>query len=873
MFCYNLSINRILTNTTKKGGEKKLIFNLLGGFFSTLGKLISRTVGIFFNALTELFYYVFMGIMYIINFCEEAFKKVAGIESLKINNTVVGGENSNDLVTFLIRNETVQNVFFSILLFSIVLLVIFTIVSFIKSEFEIEASKAAKWPIVQRAIKGLFHFLLVPAISLVAVFAVNVLTRAVWNLVSPNYDGSMLLSSCFRLGTQDANRARKEGSDYVAFLVFDAFDYNQGGTTNDKTKSPFSYYIQEIDPASQTVTFQNLGDVGTAGLTYTKKELYNVDKTNTTFAQRLVDVFAERIDNMFEIYGGIEFSSYGQNGRIYNKTTDLIYHPCDSDIVYHTDCSLWDMIDEYGYAPSMSYSNYAFMGKAFSKPYFDNPIIDFYYSFKDMSYILMIGSAMIIAWSLLNMCLMLVKRALELVIVFLIYPVATSLFPIDNGSAEGSARKEFQKRLVAIVAPIFAYNMFFILMELLKDISPFSGAMAPLFNVLFDVVVLVAGLSMLKQANSLFTGILGLGDLLTDASNIGKKTAGMAAGAALMATGVGVAGVKGAAALLNRTRNPSRNRQIDEENDRISELQQQRTTKEGEAETFKQQRQAKEEKLRRVRNPKKRQQLQKEANDLLNKENASRAEVSKIDEQMAQSQNRIDKLTLAKEGRRINKKGKVVNMIPFADKSWSALGSRFVSGFDKSMTTLIGNEKIYNLLRHPTSAFMTDDEYKARYGKRAERRTERRRAREAKRPRPSSVPKISAENMQIAKATIADLEGFGNDYKNALRDLNDAMRLQGNSEYRQQRIDEAQSRLNKLDKDNDLDAKARASFLNEKKDGSDVYHDFANKFEDNMQQFLAQQMQNDKNSGYLNQQIVNGNQSMIALLQALLNKK
>ena len=163
------------------------IFSAIGGFLSTVsqfftamlpGFLVALIVAILFVPL----YLLFMGIAEVALFGETVFKKLAGIETIYLNGRAYSGGSGNgqDLVYAFITNSAVQNVFFSIVALSFVLLFIFTIVALIKAEFALDLKGSAKSPIIGRALRSLVNFILVPAVSLISVVGVNFLTKTVY---------------------------------------------------------------------------------------------------------------------------------------------------------------------------------------------------------------------------------------------------------------------------------------------------------------------------------------------------------------------------------------------------------------------------------------------------------------------------------------------------------------------------------------------------------------------------------------------------------------------------------------------------------------------------------------------------------------------
>lgn len=197
------------------------------GLFSMLGIWFESILFSALNLVAELIYYIFIGITHILDFVEKLFERLAGVGTTVLNaaksgvNPVEGsggsnkvGEYEKDLVYNFITNNDVRNAFISILAVSIILLIIFTIIALIKSEFHLSYAKdQTKSAILGRSLKSLINFLVIPVIFLVSVVGVNVLTAVVKNI--PFSKGSTsFMEMCFDLAAKNANRIRSDKKFY-----------------------------------------------------------------------------------------------------------------------------------------------------------------------------------------------------------------------------------------------------------------------------------------------------------------------------------------------------------------------------------------------------------------------------------------------------------------------------------------------------------------------------------------------------------------------------------------------------------------------------------------------------------------------------------
>ncbi|MBR1985022.1 MAG: hypothetical protein IKA31_04700, partial [Clostridia bacterium] len=193
-----------------------------------------------------------------------------------------------------------------------------------------------------------------------------------------------------------------------------------------------------------------------------------------------------------------------------------------------------------------------------------------YYNLFKFDWLLAIGTGVVVTWIMLSVCLVLVKRVFELTILFLLAPPMIAIAPLDGGQAEKKWRGEFMKRLLAVIAPIFAYNMYFLMTPLFENISLFSGVKMAvgstagistgvsllgsyqvaisdylfIFDLFFQLVCVIVGLSIIKGASALLSNLLGIEDLVKSGGEAAKKAVDVGKKAALGATSIAVKGAK-----------------------------------------------------------------------------------------------------------------------------------------------------------------------------------------------------------------------------------------------------------------------------------------------------------------------------------------
>ncbi|MBQ3214444.1 MAG: hypothetical protein IJB10_05540 [Clostridia bacterium] len=483
------------------------MISMVGGFFSTLGLFFSYLgdilIALFKFLLFMPMYLIYSGVMMVAQFAETTFKKLAGIDEIFLNGESFGGASDGtgqDLVYAFITDNAVQDVFWSIVALSVVLLFIFTLIALIRSEFTIDLKGSAKGPIFSRAFKSLINFFLVPTITIISIFATNFLTKTVYDLFTP--EGTNIVTKCFQIGAYNANRARIDNkfvSDFLSGGLDEAFEANvklEGGNANDLAFA--------IDKA-----FMDYRD---ASFTFKDKSMMEI----------LEDVDDDKVGNW---------------------AINMIFFGTPKNV--------------------KTYSLYSLSQ------------VNLFYDLSKFDYILAVGSGIVITWTLLSVCLVLVKRVFELTILFLLAPPMIAIAPLDGGQAEKKWRGEFMKRLLATIAPIFAYNVYFLMVPLFSNISLFNNnimaiatetaatggtmlgsllvaiaSFLVIFDIFFQLICIIVGLGILKSASALLSTLLGVDDLVKSGGEAAKKAVDVGKKAALGATAIGGVAFKGAAAAV-----------------------------------------------------------------------------------------------------------------------------------------------------------------------------------------------------------------------------------------------------------------------------------------------------------------------------------
>lgn len=123
-----------------------------------------------FELICGLFYGMFSGICILIDFIKTIFFKLCGIETIEID----GSE--SDLLSSLLESDVVKRIFLTIFIIGFILLIVFTIIAIIKSNYQ----EKQNWKtVLSKTAQAFFIMLLIPFMVMVAVMLTNTIMSSI----------------------------------------------------------------------------------------------------------------------------------------------------------------------------------------------------------------------------------------------------------------------------------------------------------------------------------------------------------------------------------------------------------------------------------------------------------------------------------------------------------------------------------------------------------------------------------------------------------------------------------------------------------------------------------------------------------------------
>ncbi len=191
--------------------------SIIGDITDWIGKFFTNSLVNIYNLITIVLYqFLIAPCFMILDFLQGLFKKFCGIETVYVK----GEGASGDIVLTLLNNQTVQNVFWALLILAVILLIIVTIIAMIRKETLAMGDKNKKTnkQIFADVFRALLNFFMVPVVAVLGIFMGNAILKSLDS--ATNGGESVKISGIiFKATAYNSNRARKStkfSTDLVA---------------------------------------------------------------------------------------------------------------------------------------------------------------------------------------------------------------------------------------------------------------------------------------------------------------------------------------------------------------------------------------------------------------------------------------------------------------------------------------------------------------------------------------------------------------------------------------------------------------------------------------------------------------------------------
>lgn len=326
--------------------DGKDVVNGTNSFWGTLWVIIRTSIGDVivygYETLVRVFYAIGHWMLTIIDFIFVFVRQLIGMNT---DFTSIEEVTQGDIIFQFIFNENVVKIIRNLLIFSIVLLILFSIFAILKSEFDYATGREARGTknIIVNALRSLFLMALVPLVAIGSIIMSNAILKSLYMVTSGGNATLSMGTQIFIASTYDANAYRRYANQNLKIPI----TFNFSGVTSSDNLS--GYYsdgtVAEMEEALKN--FQNQ-DVWTRGyktfLMFASNGFLNMDDVDELDRRYLKE---DKISPYHTVY---DINLYSRSEQ-YFIMADVVEYAMKQNIpVYFK--SLKDVYDSYYSVPA-----------------------------------------------------------------------------------------------------------------------------------------------------------------------------------------------------------------------------------------------------------------------------------------------------------------------------------------------------------------------------------------------------------------------------------------------------------------------------------------------------------------------------------------
>lgn len=489
-------------------------------------KVVDLLLG-FAAIIPQTIYFLYASMVSLLDLLQYMVRKLAGLDVYYVNGVAQEGDIITDFLKGIVGIDkspaysALSTVFWSLIIFGVILLILSTIVSIIKAHYNYDANKSHPMTILRGALKSVATMAIVPIVAIFGVYLSQIILRTLDEITAPNESSS--ISSVY-----EANAANKFACDddgtYASYDYFSAGGYTKTSTFSGMLFKIASYNCNRVRSGyySPTVNENERDMWDNMGVFYASSGSAN---QHEVIAAQIDYAFANNL-HLKEKYSKVKVEGGSESGTLGPSLR-------------------WGLSATF----SAGLSNV----KCFSK--YNVGLVFYYYDLWAFNAIIGFAGALLSLTMLGNIVFGLMARLLQVVALFIIYPAFIGIMPLDDGNAFTQWRKQFTSDILMAFGAVVGMNIFFLILPYFNTISFFNEAF---LDGIVNMIIVIAGLTLVKKFISLVSKFVGTSDanemgagVRSDAAQAAMKGATGTLKAAGVAGGIAKPMFRGAAALTS----------------------------------------------------------------------------------------------------------------------------------------------------------------------------------------------------------------------------------------------------------------------------------------------------------------------------------
>ena len=505
----------------------------LADAFQALGDLI------LYNVVYKMFYYLEIGLLYILSWLERVYRVFTGLDEVSYNNTHM------PLFDVFFQNKAINGVFIGMAAIGVIFAFVSAIIQVVRKAFDLDESvKSSMGQILGNLLKSILIILTLNVAMIITTSFVDSLMSAV------DYE----FDNAYALGEGPAEHYFTE-EEYAAMGRIFSTIGNYSLNPSYKNRYSINTCYNEIRPDLKFLANRKVFDFyyetrdkdGNIVPTW-QSVISNIANAEDYNREQPVDVYNEGIANaLSDAMTIIKSDANIEALEYYKKAPNASKDDIGFDRIVFVAATMG--LGRTAGAKNDAYNVSPAMNDAVRQPYYtgakdmydlDQVNQDLDISIFKTNYIVAFFLALVLGYNMLLIILTAIARIFNMLFLYVIAPPIVGLMPLDGGG-------KFKQWLIAFIVQTFSIFATIISMRIYLIFVPIVlGPNLILFdNVLLDmlgkVLILYGGMEAINKANGILTGILAdsAGWQSVNAGDMGKSLSRMFAGTAI---GAGFAG-------------------------------------------------------------------------------------------------------------------------------------------------------------------------------------------------------------------------------------------------------------------------------------------------------------------------------------------
>lgn len=509
-------------------------------YTSMMGSIMQKLMDIitgFFAIIPQSIYFLYASVGSLLDVLQYVVRKIAGLDVYYVNGANGLEEKTGDIVTDIIegilgineRYSALNTVFWSMIIFGIIVLFVMTIITIIKAHYNYDSKKSQPSYIIKTALKSIATMAIIPITVLFGMYLSAALFQALDSITT--VASSDEITGYYEQEALDQLSSATSGKDRT-YSSYDLFGEKEWSNTTTFSGMLFNICAHDASRVRYGAYTVGSGEWDTVGLFY-------LNDYGSMSEEDVKEKIAQQIDFAFE--NNLTLSSA--------HTIELSGSESQSAIA-----------SSLTFGPSAVYAAGLSKVTHFSK--FNVGLVWYYYNLWAFNFIIAFGAIAMCLSLLANMVFGMMMRMFILVVLFIVYPPLVGITPLDDGNAVKSWRSNFMSQAISAYTSVVAMNLFFMILPLMRSISFFNNTF---LDALASMVLIIAGLTMVKkfiQMISEFVGAKNIDEMGQGVRKDGSKAVAQGTTAAVKMAGASISAArvvnqvrKGASSAVKRNRN------------------------------------------------------------------------------------------------------------------------------------------------------------------------------------------------------------------------------------------------------------------------------------------------------------------------------